>query len=245
MKSKSDERFNKFTTKLQRSVKIKMKIHRTDGQDCEGGVENLEHMEKAEDFKEVVCVNVATEDSEKASEITENVAKDENVHEAKTQSIQAPASVRKPSLRHLWVNLVGRSARDHPGQSRKYLWVKHTADKVDQQEEIISGMWADKVMDTGVGKRETEGVNVKQVEEVASKVKDNLGLGMMAQGMNLSKQEIKKLDGFLFLVHSRVPQEETWGCNTQHLLLNLLILEYQEHMVDHAVAGNMFLPTTS
>ena len=69
MKSKSEKRFNKFTTKLQSGVKIKMKIHRTDGQDCEGGVENLEHIEKAEDFKEVVCVNVATEDSEKASEI--------------------------------------------------------------------------------------------------------------------------------------------------------------------------------
>ena len=106
-------------------------------------------------------------------------------------------------------------------------------------------MWVDKVVDTGVGKRETEGVNVKQVEEVASKVKDNLGLGMMAQGMNLSKQEIKKLDGFLFLFHSRVPQEETRGCTTQHLLLDQMMLEYQEHMEDHAVAGNMFLPTTS
>ena len=33
------------------------------------------------------------------------------------------------------------------------------------------------------------GVTVKQVEEVARKVKMNLGLGMMAQGMKLSKQE--------------------------------------------------------
>ena len=127
------------------------------------------------------------------------MAEDERVLETKTQSKQIPARVRKTSLRHLWVNLVGRGPRDHPGQSQKYLWVKHTAQKVDQQEEIISGMWVDKVVDTGVGKRETEGVNVKQVEEVASKVKVNLGLGMMAQGTNLSRQEIKKLDGFLFL----------------------------------------------
>ena len=42
---------------------------------------------------------------------------------------------------------------------------------------------------SGVGKKETVGVKVKQVEEVSSKVKLNLGLGMMAQGMNLSKQE--------------------------------------------------------
>ena len=117
--------------------------------------------------------------------------------------------------------------------------------KVDQQGQIISRMRADKVIDSGVGKRETVGVNVKQVDKGDSKVKVNLGLGMMAQGTNLSKQGIKKLIGFLFLFHSRVPQEETWGCNTQHLLLDLLILEYQEHMVDHAVAGNMFLPTTS
>ena len=98
---------------------------------------------------------------------------------------------------------------------------------------------------TGVGKRETEGVNVKLVEEVVSKVKVHLGLGMMAQGTNLSKQEIKKFDGFLFLFHSRVPHEETRGCSTLHLLLDLLMLDYQEHMVDHAVAGNTFLPTTS
>ena len=189
-----------------RSVVIK-KVHRTEGQDCEGRVDRLEHLEKSVEFMEVGCV--ATVDIEKASEVIENVTEDENINEAKTQSIQVPASARKPSLRHLWVNLVGRSARDHPGQSQKYLWVKHTAQKVDQQEEIISGMWVDKVVDTGVGKKETEGVNVKQVEEVASKVKVNLGLGMMAQGTNLSKQEIKKLDGFLFLFHSRVPQEET------------------------------------
>ena len=117
--------------------------------------------------------------------------------------------------------------------------------KVDQQGQIISRMRADKVIDSGVGKRETVGVNVKQVEKVASKVKFNLGMGMMAQGTNLSKQEIKKFDGFLFLFHSRVPHEETRGCSTQHLLLDLLMLDYQEHMVDHAVAGNMFLPTTS
>ena len=123
--------------------------------------------------------------------------------------------------------------------------MEHTTVKVDQQGQIISMMRADKVKDSGVGKRETVGVNVKQVEEVASKVKDNLGLVMMAQGMNLNKQEIKKLDGFLFLVHSRVRQEESRGCTTQHLLLDLMMLEYQEHMEDHAVAGNLFLPTTS
>ena len=38
--------------------------------------------------------------------------------------------------------------------------MKHTTEKVDKQGEIISGMWADKVMDTGAGKRETEGVNM-------------------------------------------------------------------------------------
>ena len=59
------------------------------------------------------------EDSEKASEVAENVFRDKNVHEAKTQSTQILASDRKPSLIHLWVNLNGKSARDHPGQSQK------------------------------------------------------------------------------------------------------------------------------
>jgi hypothetical protein len=242
MQSKSREKLNKFTKKLMRSVEIK-KVHRTEGQDCEGRVDRLEHLEKSVDFVEVGCV--PTVDSEKALEVIDNVAEDENVDETKAQSKQLPASVRKPSLRHLWVNLVGKGARDHPGQSQKYLWEEHNTVKVDQQGQIISRMRADKVIDSGVGKRETVGVNVKQVEKVASKVKVNLGMGMKAQGTNLSKQEIKKLDGFLFLFHSRVPQEETRGCTTQHLLLDLMMLEYQEHMEDHAVAGNMFLPTTS
>ena len=60
------------------------------------------------------------------------MAEDENVNESKAQSEQFSASVRKPSLRHIWVNLVGKGASDHPGQSQKYLWVKHTAQKVDQ-----------------------------------------------------------------------------------------------------------------
>ena len=37
---------------------------------------------------------------EKASEVAENVYKDKNVHEAKTQSTQILASDRKPSLIH-------------------------------------------------------------------------------------------------------------------------------------------------
>ena len=34
-------------------------------------------------------------------------------------------------------------------------------------------------------------------------------------------------------------------CTTQHLLLDLMMLEYKEHMEDQAVAENMFLPTNS
>ena len=30
---------------------------------------------------------------------------------------------------HLLVNLVGRSARDHPGQSQKYMWTDHLQDE--------------------------------------------------------------------------------------------------------------------
>ena len=155
MQIMSLEKFSKFTKKLQKSVKNNMKSHRTEGQDCEGVVEILEHIEIAVELEEVGCVDDAIEDIEKASEVTVNVSKDENVHKAKTQSIQVPSSARKSSLGHLWVNLVGRSARDHPGQSQKYLGVKHTTKKVDQQEQIISKMREDKVMDTGVGKKKT------------------------------------------------------------------------------------------
>ena len=49
--------------------------------------------EKLNKLMEVGCV--ATVDIEKASEVIENMTEDENVHEAKTQSIQVPASVRK------------------------------------------------------------------------------------------------------------------------------------------------------
>ena len=42
---------------------------------------------------------------------------------------------------------------------------------------------------SGVGKRDTVGVKVNQFEEVASKLKMKLGLGMMAQGIKLTKQE--------------------------------------------------------
>ena len=82
---------------------------------------------------------------------------------------------------------------------------------------------------------------------VASKVKGNLGMSRVAQGMNLGKlkYEIKKFDGFPFMFHSRIPHEESRGCTKQHLLLDLMMLEDQEHMQGHALAKNMFLPATS
>ena len=120
------------------------------------------------------------------------------------------------------VKLLLENASDIPSEHQKYLWVEHTTVKVDQQGQIISRMRADKVIDTGVGKRETVGVNVKQVEEVASKVKVNLGLGMMAQGTNLSKQEIKKFEEYLSLFCSSSTRRDpglyhavsTAGCGT-------------------------------
>ena len=88
MQSKSREKLNKFTKKLMRSVEIK-KVHRTEGQDCEGRVDRLEHLEKSVDFVEFGCV--ARVDIVKASEVIDNVAEEENFDETKaTQNNYKP-----------------------------------------------------------------------------------------------------------------------------------------------------------
>ena len=52
-----------------------------------------------------------------------------------------------PSLLHPWVNVAGGDAREHSGQDKKNLWVKHTIRKMAQQVNIISWVEVGKVED--------------------------------------------------------------------------------------------------
>ena len=73
--------------------------------------------------KKVVVAKKVVEDEEKVEQYLELQDKGE--------------TFRLSSLR---VNLAGRSARNLPGQSQKYMWERHATKKVDQQGQIISGV---------------------------------------------------------------------------------------------------------
>ena len=73
--------------------------------------------------KKVVVAKKVVEDEEKVEQYLELQDKGE--------------LFRLSSLR---VNLAGRSARNLPGQSQKYMWERHATKKVDQQGQIISGV---------------------------------------------------------------------------------------------------------
>ena len=83
-----------FTKKLMRSVENKQSSFRTEGHDCEDRVDRLEILKKSEVSLEIGCD--ARINSEKVSEVIENVTEDENVDETKAQSEQFSASVEKP-----------------------------------------------------------------------------------------------------------------------------------------------------
>ena len=55
-----------------------------------------------------------------------------------------------------------------------------------------------------------------EAEVVTYRMKSNPGV------TSVDEKTVKKLDGFLSFFHSRVPEEETWGCTTQFPLLVLL-----------------------
>ena len=145
----------KHTKMLLGSVENKFEKPKTEGQECEGREVELGHLEKAVDFIEVVGAKVARMVSMKVPEILAivamNVVEDRNnvVKRIMMMATKFPTIQGSPSLKHLRVNLAGRSAGNHPGQSRKDLWVRYNTMKVVQQQ-IISWVKVDEVVDLGV-----------------------------------------------------------------------------------------------
>ena len=137
------------------SVEIKNERPLTEGQESESNGDELEH--SAVDFTEVVgdeemarMVSDAVLDI--LASVAINVSDDENnvVIDVMKKAIKQPTIQSTPRLQSCGVNLAGRCAREHPGQGKQILWVKHTT-KVDQQGKIISLLNLGMVEDVVIG----------------------------------------------------------------------------------------------
>ena len=180
----------------------------------------------AEDADRAVSKVLAVECLNNLEEMVVKVETDKSdeVQEIMNQSTKMSASGKSPSESNLWVNLAGLSAENHPRQSQRNLWVRHTTWKVVQGQ-IISKVKMGKVVDLVAGIREAVGMmfyklslyrKSRQVQKV-----DMVKVEVMAiPGVSsVNKQEFKKFEGFLSLFCSKASQEETRGCTTQFLLL--------------------------
>ena len=205
----------KHAKKLWKSVEIKYEGPRTEGQECEGNVVVLEHSGNAVDLIEVGGDKVASVVYVKDLEITRGrtgkvvMDKCDVVEEIMKQSTEMPACGRTPSQPKLRVNLAGISAGNHPRQSQKNLWVRHTTRKVVQGQ-IISRMKKGKVVDQVAGTKKTVNVMIYklslirkyrlvQMDRVKAEVMAIPGVGVMAESDSVVKQVFKKCKGFLFL----------------------------------------------
>ena len=98
-----------------------------------------------------------------------------------------------PSLLHPWVNVAGRDAREHSGQDKKNLWVKHTIRKMAQQVNIISWVEVGKVEDLLGGTEGAMNVMINMLSlymecrlEVKNfEVKDSLGVVKSLRGLKV------------------------------------------------------------
>ena len=125
MLDKTTEKLTKHTMKLWRNVEIKFQRRpRTEGQDCEGREVELD-TGNAVDLKEVggekvakvVPVKGLDNTRSKAGEVV--IDEDDVIEKILKQTSELPVIEEAPRLRHLRVNLAGRSAENHRGQSRK------------------------------------------------------------------------------------------------------------------------------
>ena len=97
------------------------------------------------------------------------------------------------------------------------MWVGHATEKVDQQTKIIS--WEKGFMGQLILNKlslfmvKMDKMDNGEAEVVTYRMKANPGV------TSVDEKTVKKLDGFLSFFHSRVPEEETWGCTTQFILL--------------------------
>ena len=166
---------------------------------------------------------LAVESRNILEELVVQVVKDKS-DEIMNQSTEMPASGRSPSESNLRVNLAGLSAKNHPGQSQKNLWVRHTTWKVVQGQ-IISRVKKGKVVGQVAGTKEAVDMmfyklslyrksrQVHMVDMVKAEVMTIPGVS------SVDKQEFKKFEGFLSLFCSKDLQEETRGFTTQFLLM--------------------------
>ena len=242
---KSMENLTKRTKQLLESVEIKYKGPMTEGQECESREVVLEHSGNAVVFREVGSDKVARKVAVRGLDIMRSiVAMDESDVTDKIfkQFAEMPASERVPRLPHLRVNLAGRCARNHPVQSQKSLWVRHTTRKVDQQQ-IISRVYRGKVEDQVAGMKQT--VNVKiyklglfrkyrqvQVDMEEAEVVAN-------PGDSVDMQKLKKCEGFLSLFCSSSTRRDPGMYHAVTAVLGL------EHIVSHAMGSHLFLWVSS
>jgi len=249
----------KHTKMLLGSVENKFEKPKTEGQECEGREVELGHLEKAVDFIEVVGAKVARMVSMKVLEILAivamNVVEDKNnvVKRIMMTATKFPTIQGSPSLKHLRVNLAGRSAGNHPGQSRKDLWVRYNTIMVVQQQ-IISWVKQGEVMDLVGGTRVAWKIyklyeyrkyrqvlkDIMGAEVMANKVKTNPGFAVVAEGDSEDKQKFNKFEGFLSLFRSKLHKQRPGGVPRSVYRWSFEV----EHMVSHAriaMATQLFL----
>ena len=213
--------------KLARDIKELLKVGELNYEGPCSGVVQEQANKAAKDAEKAVSVVPAVQSLDILEKVVVIAVTNESDVELEIlkQFTKVPAS-RGGSLcqSSLRVNLAGLSAENHPRQSQRNLWVRHTTWKVVQGQ-IISKVKKGKVVDLVAGIREAVGMmfyklslyrKSRQVQKV-----DMVKVEVMAiPGVSsVNKQEFKKFEGFLSLFCSKASQEETRGCTTQFLLL--------------------------
>ena len=116
--------------------------------------------------------------------------------------------------------LAGISVWNHPGQSQKNLWVKHAIKKVDQHRQIISKKRQVVVTTIEAGTSLTVKKEIYKLDLCYEEYRQVQGAEKVAKLMSsVDKKEMKDFSPSVAL-HALL--EETWGCSTQYVLLDML-----------------------
>ena len=127
--------------------------------------------------------------------------KSDEVQEIMNQSTKMSASGKSPSESNLWVNLAGLSAENHPRQSQRNLWVRHTTWKVVQGQ-IISRVQKGKVVNQVAGAKEAVDMMINKLSLYKKFRQVQMDMEKAAEVMaipgvnSVDKQEIKKIEEY-------------------------------------------------
>ena len=165
--------------------------------------------------------------------------KSDEVQEIMNQSTKMSASGKSPSESNLWVNLAGLSAENHPRQSQRNLWVRHTTWKVVQGQ-IISRVQKGKVVNQVAGAKEAVDMMINKLSLYKKFRQVQMDMEKAAEVVDsVDKQEIKKFEEYLSLFCSSSTRRDPGMYHAVTAVLGL------EHIVSHAMGSHLFLWVSS